>query len=223
MIERPEILDISDELPCHKRRKYKERKISSIRYIVVHHGAVPGDGREKLHAYANHHVNVLGWPGIGYHYGIGKDGTIYRTNRLEVISYHVGRYNSKSVGLVLVGHYDIEEPPQEQLVSARRLCAWLCQQLNLSPEDIKGHREFPDVPKSCPGLKISMSAFREEVRKLLEERPPKVIFEGKEIEAILIEGRTYVHLRELGELLNLKVEWDPKRRIITLSRQKGVS
>ena len=216
MVGRPEILDIADELPRHRRRRYRRRKLSSIRYIVVHHGAAMGDGLSRIRAYARYHVESLGWPGIGYHFAVAKDGTIYRTQPLDVVSYHVGGYNSKSVGVVLVGHYDIEDPPPEQMASARHLCAWLCEELGLPPENVRGHREFPGVHKTCPGLKVEMASFREGVRRLLEgeEEPPtvRVVFEGKEVRAILRDGRTYAPLRELCELLGLEVDWDPKRR-----------
>ena len=224
MVERPQILAISDEPPRHKRRKYGRGVLSSIRYIVVHHGAALGDGLPRIRAYARYHVESLGWPGIGYHFGVTKDGTIYRTNPLEVISYHVGGYTSRSVGVVLVGHYDVEDPPSEQMAAAKHLCAWLCSTLGLGPESVRGHREFPGAHKTCPRLKISMASFRGGVRRILEgeEEPPavKVIFEGRETRAILREGRTYVPLRELCDLLGLEVEWNRQRRAAIVGGRK---
>ncbi|WP_209123684.1 hypothetical protein [Alkalihalobacillus sp. BA299] len=37
-------------------------------------------------AFARYHVNSLGWPGIGYHYVVDKEGSISWCHDLEVVS-----------------------------------------------------------------------------------------------------------------------------------------
>ena len=41
----------------------------------------------------------MGWAGIGYHYFIIKDGTIYQTQPDYVISNHASSYNDNSLGV----------------------------------------------------------------------------------------------------------------------------
>lgn len=49
------------------------------------------------------------------------------------------------------------------------------------------------------------------------EGPAKVKYQGKELPAGILEGRTYVELRALAELLGLKVAWDNATKTVTLS------
>ena len=49
------------------------------------------------------------------------------------------------------------------------------------------------------------------------EGPAKVIYRGKELSAGIMEGRTFVELRGLAELLGLKVYWDNATKTVTLS------
>ena len=49
------------------------------------------------------------------------------------------------------------------------------------------------------------------------EGPAKVIFKGKELSAGILEGKTFVELRALAELLGLKVAWDNVTKTVTLS------
>jgi peptidoglycan L-alanyl-D-glutamate endopeptidase CwlK len=49
------------------------------------------------------------------------------------------------------------------------------------------------------------------------EGPAKVVFRGKELSAGILEGKTFVELRALAELLGLKVYWDAATKTVTLS------
>ena len=69
---------------------------------MIHHSATD-DGSPE--AYARYHVQTRGWPGIGYHFVIQKDGGIYQTNRLDTISYHVSGQNTNSIGICGTGKW----------------------------------------------------------------------------------------------------------------------
>jgi hypothetical protein len=59
---------------------------------------------------------------------------------------------------------------------------------------------------------------REEAKKVAGfEGPAKVIFQGEELSAGILEGKTFVELRALAELLGLKVYWDNATKTVTLS------
>ncbi|MGI6226996.1 MAG: M15 family metallopeptidase [Peptococcales bacterium] len=49
------------------------------------------------------------------------------------------------------------------------------------------------------------------------EGPAKVVYKGKELNAGILEGRTFVELRALAELLDLKIYWDNTTKTVTLS------
>ncbi len=108
-----EIIDIVDNLPQNPNKQYNKRDESIIDKIILHHFASNGTPE----AIANYHINTNDWPAIGYHFVISKDGTIYKTNNLDTISYHVSGYNTNSIGISLEGNFKIEKPKKEQLDS----------------------------------------------------------------------------------------------------------
>ena len=106
------ILDVVDDLTQHATLRYNQRDLEEIEQIVVHHSAqTNGDP----FVYAAYHVKTHGWPGIGYHYVIQKDGLIFQTQQLETVSYHARNCNQNSVGICLTGNYNVEQVPAEQL------------------------------------------------------------------------------------------------------------
>lgn len=125
---------------------YPTRQLSQIKRIVVHHAAAQN---QTAVDYARYHVGSNGWPGIGYHYVIEKNGRVIQGNPLENISYHVGAgENTPSIGICLSGNFDIEHPTPIQLKRLEQLIKKLRQDLPQALE-INGHRDFKN--KSCPG------------------------------------------------------------------------
>jgi len=142
-----QIEDISASLPKHQTETYDTRALSEIKNLILHHTAVSPDVGPQ--AIARYHVDKQGWPGIGYHYFITVDGTIYQTNQLQTISYHVRHNNPASVGIALAGNLMEVGPTPKQLESASRLLVYLIQRLGLTADSVKGHRDL--VATACPG------------------------------------------------------------------------
>lgn len=86
-------------------------------YIVLHHRA--GDGTvESIH---KQHQNQ-GWAGIGYHYYIRKDGTIYTGRPLATVGAHTTNYNEHSIGVCFEGDYSKEDTmPSAQFKAGNKL------------------------------------------------------------------------------------------------------
>lgn len=141
------INDVRKKLTVHSTKEYRRRPLAAITHIAIHHSLTKEGSAE---AFANYHVNHLGWPGIAYHYVIKKDGTIEWCNDLAVISYHVGDSNGFSVGICLVGDFRSEEPTEKQKESLRWLHSHLIEQLPKHQKTL-GHNEFPGYSwKQCP-------------------------------------------------------------------------
>lgn len=150
-ISSPPIEDLIDKLPKHKEKTYNTRPLSDIQTLVIHHSAVPPTvGPRRI---AQYHVNSQDWPGIGYHFLIGEDGTIYQSNALETMSIHAGsKGNPWGVGICFLGRFMSGVlPPAPQLQAGAHLTAWLLQELGLEIEAIKGHQEL--LKTACPGDK----------------------------------------------------------------------
>jgi len=139
------IINVVDDLPKHQKKRYKTRSLDRIKQIVVHHSLTE---KGSPRAFANFHIDSRGWPGIGYHYVIDKKGQIFLTNFLTTISYHVDNANTRSVGICLVGNFDVETPPQVQIDALNYLIRLIRKDLKPDIALVK-HNEFS--PKSCPG------------------------------------------------------------------------
>ena len=146
----PTMKDVTDTLPKHATNRYSTRSLDKITHITIHHSAAPAN--IPVETIAAYHVNNNDWPGIGYHFCIGPDGTIYQVNRLETISYHAGVVNDYTVGICLEGDFrNGLIPTPKQIESAGHLSAWLSQKLNIPVANIMGHKEYPKNATECPG------------------------------------------------------------------------
>lgn len=143
-----EIVDIVDLLPTHATKMYDTRSLDSITDLIIHH-TVSSDERTSAQI-ATYHVSK-GWPGVGYHFIIGADGTIEQVNRLETVSYHASAANGYSVGIALKGDFTTEHPTDAQLESARWLVNWLGDEALDNVEIVYGHKEAAGAATACPG------------------------------------------------------------------------
>jgi len=148
-IPAPAITDVVDRLPKNPTLQYETRPLSAITHLAIHHSAAPANITPEQ--VATYHVRNAGWPGIGYHFYVEPDGTIYQTNRLETKSYHVGNSNSYAVGICVSGRFTGVIPTPNQIAQTGQLSAWLAQKLNIPSQNIIGHREFPNNHTECPG------------------------------------------------------------------------
>lgn len=146
------------------------RQESAVDWIVVHHNAVAppktdAQARKQLDAIHRQHNNE-GWGGIGYHYAIAPDGTIYKCRRITESTVHARGANSRSIGIMLMGyfhvdaHYKGQPPTDEQIASLRELVRTIRKAM---PSIVKvlPHREVPGSRTACPGDLFPYGAFRQ--------------------------------------------------------------
>ena len=151
------IVSLIGNLSQHKTKRYKYRPLAAIRSIAIHHSATKSGSAE---AFARYHVQTLEWPGVGYHYVISKDGTVYKCHPLTLMTYHVGGSNREAVGICLVGDYDKEVPPDVQLEAAAELVKTLRSAFPW-PLEVKRHGDYPGYKwKSCPGRRFPWPEFK---------------------------------------------------------------
>ncbi len=136
----PAIQDITAKLMVHATNRFPTRALAGVRQIIVHHTATPAAVTPQR--LAEHAVRTLGRAGIGYHFVVAADGTIYQTNRLETVSTHAFSLSQDSVGVCFPGNFTTEIPTAAQLSSGGRLCAWLVATLQLSTAKIAGLSEL---------------------------------------------------------------------------------
>jgi N-acetylmuramoyl-L-alanine amidase len=137
----------------------KEKK-----YIVIHHSG-NSDSIEKI---KNVHINVNAWEDIGYHYLIDSEGNVINGRSEEFWGAHVLNHNHNSIGICLIGNFDIDFPSEKQIETLLRLLSEKIEELNIFPENVLGHREFQDVKKTCPGKNVDMNSIRKRIPKILK-------------------------------------------------------
>lgn len=153
--------------------KLKNRK--NTRNIILHCSATP-EGRdytvEQIHSW---HLQK-GWVGIGYHYIITRDGTIYQGRPDNTIGAHCTNYNSTSIGICYVGGMDADNKhPKdtrtiEQKQALLELVQYLMDKYHITLDNVRGHYELcpPNNHKACPCFKIHQ--FREEYLNFVNKK-----------------------------------------------------
>ncbi|MBE7012208.1 MAG: hypothetical protein E7415_05995 [Ruminococcaceae bacterium] len=119
-------------------------KRAATNYIIIHHRAGNGD----VNSIHSQHLKN-GWTGIGYHFYIRKDGSVYEGRPLDTVGAHTSGKNSVSIGICFEGNYETQnaEMPTSQFNAGQELLAHLT---TLYPScEIKRHRDFQAT--ACPG------------------------------------------------------------------------
>lgn len=118
-------------------------KRTKTNHIILHHMAGNGSADDI------HRIHIgNGWTGIGYHFYIRKDGSIYQGRPIDTVGAHCSNYNSASIGVCFEGNYETENVmPDAQKKSGQELVGYL---KGLYPKaHIKKHRDFNST--ACPG------------------------------------------------------------------------
>ncbi len=108
------------------------------------------------------------WDDIGYSYGLEKISDHYEilTGRMmNERGAHTYGHNHNSIGICLIGNYDITPVPEELWQLTLRLVNSLCEVCNIPKSSVYGHTEFASY-KTCPGKLFDMSRFRRELLQL---------------------------------------------------------
>ena len=136
------------------------------RRIVIHHRAGDGDVL-SIH---NGHLKQ-GWSGIGYHFYVRKDGSIYRGRNIEKIGAHAEGNNSDSIGICFEGNFENEKMGKAQLESGRWLIAYIQESYGKNLKVLK-HSDLSAT--ACPGKyfpfrEITKASTDEVVSKMFED------------------------------------------------------
>ena len=145
----------------------------SYDYMTLHHTAgfaatTLAEGLQQVRAIQDFHQNGRGWSDIGYQFLMDQEGRLYQGRpflnesapfdqgpRL-VQGAHAGGANTGNIGISLMGCYHPPEgarcrdamtlPAIDSLVVT---FGFMSERYDVSPEDMRGHRDFGST--SCPG------------------------------------------------------------------------
>lgn len=184
--ENPDSIDIA---------KYTggEAIVNNPEYIIIHHSATAQGDAETFRK--NH--KAKGWRDIGYHYVIGNgtysgDGEVEtgRTEAEDGAHCSVDGMNRKSIGICLVGNFDIDKPTPAQMEALEKLCRVIMKRHDIPPSKVLGHGEVKGAATNCPGRHFDMAEFR----KRLEGGKVAKDYEGHWAETYIKKAINYGYM-----------------------------
>ena len=126
--------------------------LQKVDFIAVHCSAsqpIAGYGAaeiDRIH-------KQRGFKCIGYHYVIRTTGVVEKGRPERTVGAHVEGFNSRSIGVCLVGGVDSTGKSTANFTQAQygALAALIDDLKHRYPNAVvQGHRDFPDVAKDCP-------------------------------------------------------------------------
>ena len=162
-----EYWDVRDQIPTGV---WPQRSLSAVKSLIVHHsdtGPMTDTSRKAklaaLQAIHRDHTSETprhgAWPGIAYHAAVFADGEVVIIGGAETVRYHsggpdvaprngIGDANDKGYGVVLMGSYTTETPPDAMLRALERLIGNVGQGLGADLA-VEPHRAYANT--ACPG------------------------------------------------------------------------
>ncbi len=130
---------------------YPEPLSDMLNTIVVHHSALPlSDGALEIQ---QKHTELKGFADIGYHFLIDERGQFYEGRSINVRGAHTGGHNTGTVGISLLGNFELTEPREAQLMTLKAVIRCLTDLYQIT--HLAGHRDFQPDETVCPGSDLA--------------------------------------------------------------------
>src|SRR5439155_25049413 len=79
-------------------------------------------------------------------------GRIFEARSTEYEPESNSKYDLQGhLGVELMGNFETQRPSQKQIESCVKLVAWLCQEKQIDPNQIAGHKDRAKGQTDCPG------------------------------------------------------------------------
>ena len=128
-------------------------KRRSTTRIILHHAAASKCTAQQIHSW--HLAN--GWVGIGYHFFVRKDGSVYRGRPETVVGAHAGNNNYDSIGICFEGNFMTETMSEAQKRAGQELVQYLKDKYGISK--VQKHSDVNAT--GCPGTRFPFKEISE--------------------------------------------------------------
>lgn len=149
--------------------------------IILHHAEASRASVEEVNRW---HLE-RGWTGIGYHFYIRKDGTIYRGRPEWAVGAHAQGHNSRAVGICCEGSYMTETMPRAQFDA---LVGLVREEMAKYPgAKVLRHKDVNET--DCPGVNFPWAEVQQfaEPEKSAKKEDDEVV----EKKNVLLNGKAY--------------------------------
>lgn len=163
------------------RKPTSEMKVHHPRYLTIHHTATPQNTKapiaqkmRNLQQFSQNDAQLAtgrfkpSWGDIPYHFYIDVNGEVAEGRDMKYVGDSNTPYDPTGhLQIVLEGNFEQGEPSASQLQSLEQLVVWLSMVWQVSPSDVKGHKDY--VATACPGknLHMKLPGLREKVAREL--------------------------------------------------------
>ena len=117
---------------------------------------------EKVAEIRRWHVQQRGWPDIGYHWIVDRDGAVAPGRRETETGAHVEGHNRGTLGICLLGGFgaSADDPFAKNFTLAqanatKRLIAEIKRRTAI--QLVSGHNDY--ATKACPGFRVKLWVF----------------------------------------------------------------
>ncbi|XP_076679571.1 peptidoglycan recognition protein 3 [Andrena cerasifolii] len=152
---RPNIISRADWGAKSPKWSMKNLATDPPPFIIVHHSATDGCTtraicQARLRSFQNYHMNEKGWGDIGYNFVVGEDGNVYEGRGWGKHGAHSVSYNSKSIGICVIGNFVGHNPNAAAIQAIQTLISYGVS-IGKIKEDytLLGHRQTAST--TCPG------------------------------------------------------------------------
>lgn len=123
-----------------------------IKYITIH--CTGANANQTTASIQNFWRTKNGWKSPGYHYLINIDGSFDVLSPLETPTNGVKGYNSTAIHICYKGGANgVDTRTEKQKETIEMLVRQM--KARFPKADVKGHRDFPNVTKSCPSFDVA--------------------------------------------------------------------
>ncbi len=144
-------------------------------YIMIHHSLTPDGQVVDWEAIRRYHIQTNGWNDIGYHFGIEDVAgqiVLQKGRAVGTAGAHCkeARMNERSIGVCVVGNFDLGPPGIAKLYFLRDLCFSLMVNYQIPAANVIGHRDAGFMAgfdwqkgqyKTCPGRLFPLSTLQD--------------------------------------------------------------
>lgn len=159
------------------------QKPAWCRAITLHHTGIPsleqrpvGFNEQHIRNMASYYRDKLGWS-AGPHLFIDDDQCWGMTD-FRQYGIHAKSYNAFSIGIEVLGNYDVEPPNvgrglncwKTAAAAAKVILEWIGRE-PLIRDTVYFHRHEPDAGKDCPGKKVLESWAIDMIKAAAKPQP----------------------------------------------------
>ncbi|XP_012228599.1 peptidoglycan-recognition protein SC2 [Linepithema humile] len=124
-------------------------------YVIIHHSTSSSCEtqtacKQKVKGFQTYHMDSKQWADIGYNFLVGEDGNVYEGRGWDKRGAHSIPFNSKSIGICIIGDYSNRTPNRAAVDAVTNLITHGVQNGQIKSDyKLLGHRQTWQT--ACPG------------------------------------------------------------------------